>query len=262
MDFTAKVVVITGAGGGIGAALARAFAAEGARIVVSDRDATACEAVARAVGGVSIPADAGVEAEVTALVRRAGAEVGPIDILVSNAGVLVRDADPANAASAPDAEWDRSWRVNVMAHVWAARAALPAMIARREGWFLQTVSAAGLLSQIAAAPYATTKHAAIGFAEALAITHRDHGIGVSVLCPQAVDTAMTRAVPGMAGADVDGVLSADAVATAALEGLRARRFLILPHPRVADYRAAKAADYERWIGGMAKFRRGLVAGGL
>ena len=258
MDFTDKVVVITGAGDGIGAALARAFSAEGARVVVSDRDAAASAEAARAMGAVSIPADAGVEADVTALVRRAEAEIGRIDIMVSNAGVLVRDADDGSAASAPDAEWDRSWRVNVMAHVWAARAALPAMIARREGWFLNTVSAAGLLSQIGAAPYATTKHAAIGFAESLAITHKDDGVGVSVLCPQAVDTAMTRGVPHMAGADVDGVMDADAVAAVALAGLSKRRFLILPHPGVAQYRAAKAADYERWLGGMAKFRRGLA----
>ena len=256
MEFAGRVVVVTGAGAGIGAALARAFAAEGARVVVSDRYATATDAVAHEIGGVSVPADVGVETEVTALVRHAE-DIGPIALMASNAGVLARDA--GGAASAPDADWDRSWRVNVMAHVWAARAALPAMIARREGWFLHTISAAGLLSQIGAAPYATTKHAALGFAESLAITHRDDGIGVSALCPQAVETAMIHGGPGMGGADVDGILSAEAVAATTIEGLRARRFLILPHPRVREYRSAKAADYDRWIAGMAKFRREVIA---
>ncbi len=258
MDWNGKVVVVTGAGGGIGAGLARAFAERGARVVVSDRDVDAGEAVARAVGGVAIAADAGRETDITRLVERADAEVGPIALMASNAGILARDTDPANAASAPDGEWDRSWRVNVMAHVWAARAALPAMIARREGWFLQTVSAAGLLNIIGAAPYAASKAAALAFAESLAITHRDEGIRVAALCPQAVETAMIQGHDHMGGADVDGILSADAVAQAALAGLDEGRFLILPHPRVAEYRANKAADHERWIGGMAKFRRGIV----
>ncbi len=259
MNWTDRVVIITGAGGGIGAALAQAFADEGARVVVSDRDAAAGEAVARRVGGVAIAADAGREAEIAGLVQRTEAEVGPIALMASNAGILARDADTANAASAPDSEWDRSWRVNVMAHVWAARAVLPHMIARREGWFLQTVSAAGLLNIIGAAPYAASKAAALAFAESLAITHRDHGIRVAALCPQAVETAMIHGHPNMGGADVDGILSADAVAATALAGLADGRFLILPHRQVAEYRANKAADYERWIGGMAKFRRGIVA---
>jgi len=257
LEFAGKIVVVTGAGAGIGAALARAFASEGARLLVSDRDAAAADRVAREIGGVSVPADVGVEAQVTALVRRAE-DIGPIALMVSNAGVVARD--PGGAASAPDVDWDLSWRVNVMAHVWAARAALPAMIARREGWFLHTISAAGLLSQIGAAPYATTKHAALGFAESLAITHKDDGIGVSALCPQAVETAMIHGGPGMGGADVDGILSAEAVADAAIEGLRVRQFLILPHPRVSEYRLAKAENHDRWIGGMAKFRRGLATG--
>ena len=260
MDWAGKIIVVTGAGGGIGAALARAFAAEGARVVVSDRDAGAGDAVAREVGGVAIAADCGVEADVTALVRRAE-ELGPIALMASNAGILARDPDQHNAASAPDSEWDRSWRVNVMAHVWAARAALPGMIARREGWLLQTVSAAGVLNIVGAAPYAATKAAALAFAESLAITHRDDGIRVAALCPQAVETAMIHGHAHMGGADVDGVLGADAVAAAALAGLAAGRFLILPHARVAEYRAAKMAEYERWLGGMAKMRRGLVRAG-
>ncbi len=260
MDWQGKVVVITGAGGGIGAALAHVFAHEGARVVVSDRDPAAAEAVARAIDATAIPADAGVETDIATLVHRAETEVGPVALMASNAGTLARDPDQANAASAPDADWDRSLRVNLMAHIWAARAALPAMIARREGWFLQTISAAGLLNIIGAAPYAASKAAALAFAESLAITHRDHGIRVAALCPQAVETAMIHGHDHMGGADVDGILSAEEVAAAALEGLAQGRFLILPHPRVAEYRANKAADYERWIGGMAKFRRGIVAG--
>ena len=260
MNWNGRIVVVTGAGGGIGAALARAFAGRGARVVVSDRDEAAGEAVAREVGGAAITADCGVEADVTALVQRAE-ELGPIALMASNAGILARDPDQHNAASAPDSEWDRSWRVNVMAHVWAARAALPAMIARREGWLLQTVSAAGVLNIVGAAPYAATKAAALAFAESLAITHRDDGIRVAALCPQAVETAMIHGHDHMGGADVDGVLGADDVAAAALAGLEAGRFLILPHPRVAEYRTAKMAEYERWLGGMGKMRRGLVRAG-
>ena len=259
IDWRGKVVVVTGAGGGIGAALAHAFAARGARVVVSDRDAGAGEAVARAIDGMAIAADVGIEAQTTALVRQVESETGPIALMASNAGILARDADQQNAASAPDSEWDRSWRVNVMAHVWAARAVLPGMIARREGWLLQTVSAAGLLNIIGAAPYAATKAAALAFAESLAITHRDDGIRVAALCPQAVETAMIHGHDHMGGADADGILSAAEVAADALGGLDEGRFLILPHPRVAEYRANKTADYGRWIGGMAKFRRGVLA---
>ena len=232
----------------------------GARVVVSDRDAAAGEAVAHALGGVAIGADAGVEADIAALVQRTQAELGPIALFASNAGILARDADQANAASAPDSEWERSWRVNVMAHVWAARAVLPGMIARREGWLLQTVSAAGLLNIIGAAPYAASKAAAMAFAESVAITHRGDGIRVAALCPQAVETAMIHGHEHMGGADVDGILSGEAVARAALDGLDEGRFLILPHPSVAEYRANKAADYERWLGGMAKLRRMVLAG--
>jgi NAD(P)-dependent dehydrogenase (short-subunit alcohol dehydrogenase family) len=257
MDIKNKIVAVTGAGGGIGRALAEAFANAGARhVVVSDIDGNAAENVAKKIGGSSFRADVSREADIQTIVRDTEKNVGPIDLFCSNAGILPIDPDPENAASLPNAEWERAWGVNVMAHIYAARALLPAMIARRSGYFLNTVSAAGLLSQIGCAAYSTTKHAAIGFAESLAITHKDHDIKVSVLCPQAVGTAMTEGKK-LNGADVDGVLSAEAVAQAALLGIANESFLILPHPSVAQYAAMKTANYDRWLGGMTKLRRSL-----
>ncbi|MDB5451833.1 MAG: short-chain dehydrogenase, partial [Caulobacteraceae bacterium] len=192
------------------------------------------------------------------LARMAEQRFGRIDLFCSNAGVSVRDADLENAASSPDEGWALGWGVNVMAHVYAARACLPGMIARGEGYFLNTVSAAGLLSQIGSAIYSTTKHAAVGFAESLAITHREHGIGVSILCPQAVDTPMLGGARG--SQSVDGVLSAEAVADAVVEGLDLESFLILPHPQVVTYMQRKTADYDRWIRGMARLREQVMSG--
>jgi len=201
--------------------------------------------------------DVSRESDIATFIDTTERNHGPIDLFCSNAGILPIDADPNNAASTPDLEWNRAWQVNVMAHVYAARALLPRMIARKSGYFLQTVSAAGLLSQIGSAAYSTTKHAAIGFAESLAITHKDHGIKVSVLCPQAVQTPMIEGQK-MMGADIDGVITAEAVADATVEGLREEKFLILPHPNVATYVAKKAENYDRWLGGMAKLRRSLL----
>jgi NAD(P)-dependent dehydrogenase (short-subunit alcohol dehydrogenase family) len=259
MDVRDKVIVITGGGSGIGRAMAQLFASEGARhIALADRNEEGAHETARMVGGTGFACDVTREDEIRRVVIETEALAGPIDLFCSNAGVIALDPDFDNAASAPDSEWARTWAVHVMAHVYAARAVLPGMIQRRSGWLLNTVSAAGLLSQIGSATYSTTKHAAIGFAESLAIASKDQGVGVSVLCPQGVATPLvTGAFFG--GADVDGVLTAEQVALAALDGLRAGQFLILPHPNVANYMRVKADNYDRWIGGMAKFRRGIKA---
>ena len=247
MKLAGKIVVVTGAAQGIGAALCARFLQEGARAVVG--------ADLRA-GGDVVPCDVSREGDIVRLIDETEQKFGPIDLFCSNAGIAVLDPDWDNPASAPDGGWAKSWAVNVMAHVWAARHLVPRMAARGGGYFLNTVSAAGLLSQIGSGPYSATKHAALGFAENLAINTRDRGIKVSVLCPQGVDTAMlrgiTRGVP-----DRDGVLTPEAVANAVVGGLAAERFLILPHPEVATYVRRKADDQDRWLGGMARLRRSM-----
>ena len=258
MKLEGKVAVVTGGANGIGRALAERFAREGTRhVAVADLDEAGARAVAEVIGGSAHRCDVSNEDHIRRLVAETEAAAGPIDLFCSNAGVVDPDPDIQNGASASNETWARAWGVNVMAHVYAARAVLPSMIARGEGWLLNTVSAAGLLSQIGSAVYSTTKHAALGLAESLAITHRDHGIGVSVLCPQAVDTAMAAGGTFL-GADLDGVLSVEDVAEAAVRGLEEGRFLILPHASVKTYVANKAENHDRWIGGMAKLRRAYV----
>jgi NAD(P)-dependent dehydrogenase (short-subunit alcohol dehydrogenase family) len=257
MKLAGKIVVVTGGAQGIGAGLAERFAEEGAKtVVVADINESGAASVAARIGGTAIRCDVSREADIVRLIDDTETRFGPIDLFCSNAGIAVLDLDWDNPASAADDGWARSWAVNVMAHVYAARHLVPRMAARGGGYFLHTVSAAGLLSQIGSGPYATTKHAALGFAENLAINARDRGIKVSVLCPQGVDTAMlrgvTRGVP-----DMDGVLTPAEVADAVIAGLDAERFLILPHPEVTTYLRRKTEDPDRWLAGMARLRRGM-----
>lgn len=258
MKVAGRVVVVTGGGGGIGRALAERFAREGASaVVVGDLDGAAAQSVGRAIGGEGFACDSGREADILALIDRTEERFGPIGLFCSNAGIAEGvDRLSDNAAGPSDEIWARSWAVNVMAHVWAARALVPRMKARGGGWFLHTASAAGLLSQVGGSVYATTKHAAVGFAENLAISHRAHGIRVALLCPQGVDTAMLRGLPD-SPATIDGVLSAEDVAEAVIQGLDAETFLILPHTQVLTYMRRKAEDYDRWLGGMAKLQKGI-----
>jgi NAD(P)-dependent dehydrogenase (short-subunit alcohol dehydrogenase family) len=258
MRLTDKVVVVTGAARGIGRALCERFHREGAgAVVVADLDVREAQSVAQAVGGLAVACDVACERDIVRLVDDTERRFGPIDLFCSNAGIAVEDGNPNNMASAPDDLWQRSWAVNVMAHIYAARVLLPRMIDRGGGYFLQTISAAGLLSQIGSAVYSTTKHAAVGFAENLAIMHRRDGIRVSILCPQGVDTAMLRAMPP-GPQSLDGVLAPEAVADCVIPALEQERFLILPHAQVATYLRHKLENYDRWIAGMAKLKASLA----
>lgn len=256
MELKDKVVIVTGGGNGIGKALCERFAQEGARqVVVADLEEDAAETVATAIGGKAYAVNVRDESQIAALVREVEAEHGHIDLFCSNAGIIATDGPPWYATSASNETWQAMWEIHVMSHVYAARACLPRMIERGEGYFLNTASAAGLLNQVGDAAYSTTKHAAVGFAEALAITHGDDGVRVSCLCPQAVATRMIGAVEDGGTAGVDGVITPEVVAESVVAGLAEERFLILPHPEVATYRERKTADYDRWIGGMRKLRR-------
>ena len=247
MQLKSKVVVVTGGGNGIGRALCRRFAAEGARaVMVADMQAAAAEQVAKEIGGKAIASNVAREPEVVRLVEQVIKEYGAIDLFCSNAGVGAK-----GGVEAADEEWSRSWEVNVMAHVYAARAVLPHMLARHEGYLLQTVSAAGLLTQLGSAPYAVTKHAALALAEWILITHGEQGIKVSALCPQGVRTDMLKRAEFGGGAFLlEGALEPEQVAEEVVKGLAEERFLILPHPEVAEFFRRKATDYERWLRGM------------
>ncbi len=263
MVVSGRVVVVTGGANGIGRALCRRFAADGAKaVVVADLDAAGARAVAGEIGGTAVGTDVTREGDVERLVAQTLERFGVIDLFCSNAGIAVDGGE-----TTPDAEWRRCWDVNVMGHVHAARAVLPSMLERGEGYLLQTVSAAGLLTHIHSATYAVTKHAALAFAEWMAVAYGDRGIKVSALCPQGVKTDMLRrAAEGASlrasgasaakGRDflLDTALEPEKVADDVVKGIAEERFLILPHPEVAEFFQRKAGDYDRWLRGMRRLR--------
>ena len=273
MNIQGRVVVVTGGASGIGRALCRAFAAQGAAgVVVSDINGEGASAVAaelsdRGTQSIGVRTDVSRFEDVQALVAETESTFGPVDIFCANAGIIV-----VGGPEASDEDWDRIWSINVKAHIYAARALLPSMLERGEGYIVTTASAAGLLTQLGSAPYSVTKHAAVAFAEWLSITYGDRGVRVSCLCPQGVWTGMTGAPgggdsavpgapppadgpagpPGKGTAMADGILSAETVADSVIQAIGEERFLILPHPEVATYEQRRAGDRERWLRGMRR----------
>jgi NAD(P)-dependent dehydrogenase (short-subunit alcohol dehydrogenase family) len=250
MNLKDKVVVVTGGAQGIGRALCVRFAAEGAgAVVVADLDIEKAEQVAKEIHGIAIKTDVSSEADIKNLVEQTLGKYRQIDLFCSNAGI----AGVYGGAEVSNQDWQQIWEVNVMAHILAARYVLPSMLARGAGYLLNTASAAGLLTQVNAAPYSVTKHAAVAFAEWLSIAHGDKGIKVSCLCPQGVRTRMLLGEDGR-GENflVAGSLSPEEVAEIVVKGIEEERFLILPHPEVAQYFRRKADDYDRWLRGMRR----------
>ena len=267
MQIEGVVVVITGAASGIGRALARVFAASGASVVAGDLDGTGADETAqliRSTGGAAVGAvaDASSTDGIDALISLARNEFGPVDVFVANAGII-----GAPGLGDDEADWDRIIDVNLRAHVRAAKALVPEWVARGRGYFVSVASAAGLLTQLGAAGYSVTKHAAVGFAEWLAITYGDKGIGVSCVCPMGVDTPLLTGITDspdpaarMAAAAVRNageVVSPDRVAELTVKAVLADRFLVLPHPVVLDMYRQKGADYERWLAGMRRYQGSL-----
>jgi NAD(P)-dependent dehydrogenase (short-subunit alcohol dehydrogenase family) len=257
VEVAGRVVVVTGGGRGIGRALARRFATGGAKaVIVADVDEDGAAKVAKEIGGIAVGCDVSHENEVADLVNKVHATEGRIDIFCSNAGIAVGGGPEASTS-----DWQRIWDVNLMSHVFVARHVLPNMVERKEGYLLGTVSAAGLLNHVFAAPYGVTKAAALSLFEWIAIAHGDDGVRVSCLCPQGVRTDMLAAERQL-GIDflTAGALEPEQVAEVVVEGIRDERFLILPHPEVADYFQRKAQDYDRWLKGMRRLRTKLLAG--
>ncbi len=261
MELQGAVCVVTGGANGIGRALATRFVAEGASVIIVDREAEAAEAVAATLGANagSLGGDVAVQGTHTEAVAMAEHRFGPVDLYCSNAGV-----GGGGGIDMPDQAWQQLWDINLMAHVYAAREVLPSMLERGRGWLLNTASAAGLLTNIANADYTVTKHAAVGLAEWLAITYGDRGIGVSCLCPMGVATDMVLGNaddPAVAAVVAHDLLTPQAVADAVVAGLAEGRFLILPHPEVATMWERKAADPDRWLAGMRRFQVRLLGDG-
>ena len=255
MKVTGKVVAVTGGAKGIGRALARRFAQEGARhVAIADLDGAGAAAVAKELGGWGARVDVRNESEIVAFIDRTEREIGPIDLFCSNAGIGV-----GHGLDTPNDVWQTIWEVNLMAHVYAARCLAPRMVARGGGYLLNTASAAGLLSQIGSVTYTVTKHAAVSFAEWVALTYAHQGLKISVLCPQAVRTDMIAGAEGDV-ASVNGVMEPEEVADAVIKGLDAEKFLILPHTEVIEYMQRKTADRDRWIAGMNRLQQKYTKG--
>ena len=249
MEIKDKIIIITGAASGIGRAMARRFTAEGAKqLIIADLNAGGLQEVAEEIGAHAIPTNVAIESEVTHLIKSAEKEYGQIDLLCNNAGIGV-----GGGPETSNEDWQRIWNINLMAHVYAARAAIPGMLARGEGYIMNTASAAGLLTQVGSAPYAVTKHAAVSFAEWLSVTYGDRGLKVSVLCPQAVRTAMTADNPDGV-ASIDGMMEPEVLCDSVVETLRQEKFLVLPHREVLTYMQRKAGDYDRWLKGMRRLQ--------
>ena len=255
MNLREKVAIVTGGASGIGEGLARRLAQEGARgIVVADVQIERAQAVAAEVGGLAVRCDVSQEADSQSLVAATVARYGQVDAYFSNAGILGRPG----GIELEDALWDKMWQIHGMAHVWAARAVVPQMVARGEGCFVVTASAAGLLNIVESAPYGVTKHAALAFAEWLRIAYGRKGLRVACLCPQSVQTDMVKGDGG--SARYDGILTPAQVAEAVMQTISEEKFLVLPHPEVLNYFRGKAQDYDRWIGGMQKLYAVHAAG--
>jgi NAD(P)-dependent dehydrogenase (short-subunit alcohol dehydrogenase family) len=265
MDVKNRVIIVTGAASGIGRALSRAFAEQGAAgVAVADIDGIGADRVADEINAtgrsaLAVTVDVAREEDVGALVEETERTFGPVDLFCANAGIIVE-----GGVEVPDRAWERMWAVNVLSHIYAARAVLPGMMARRQGYLLHTASAAGLLTQLGSAPYSVTKHAVVALAEWLSITHAEDGIKVSCLCPQGVWTGMTGAADEAVAqlisstAGRNGMLEPEAVATAVLEALSEERFLVLPHPDVATFEQRRAGDRERWLRGMRKIQKEIT----
>jgi len=249
MKIQDKVVVVTGGASGIGRALAHRFTAEGAKaVVVADLDECSLHQVAGEIACLAVPCDVADEADIGRLVAATEDAYGPIDVFCSNAGIARMGGEDA-----PTAVWQQNWDIHVMAHVYAARAVAPGMAERGSGYLVNTASAAGLLSHVQSATYSVTKHAAVAFAEWLSIAYGDRGVRVSVLCPQAVRTAMLKDREGGVSS-LDGTIEPEQVADSVIDAMEREEFLILPHPEVRDYVGRKTSDTDRWLKGMRKLR--------
>ena len=256
MDIRDKVAIVTGGASGIGRAIAQRFAADGARgVVVADVNLERAQGVANAINGLAVRCDVSQEADIQALVATTREHYGQVDAYISNAGILGR----MGGLDLEDALWNKMWEVHSMAQVWAARAVVPEMVTRGEGFFMVTASAAGLLNIVESPAYAVTKHAAVAFAEWLRIAYGRKGVEVACLCPQSVQTDMVTGDGG--SASHDGIIAPEVVALAVRATMQNGKFLVLPHPEVAQYFRNKGQDYERWIGGMQKMYARHADGG-